>query len=185
MLERKQKELGFFSSAAWKEHRLDLARVGIDALRGFLQDLLDRHIERELPKVRHEIKNLLAATEAELANFGDERLTPTHMRMCLTRRSMEYYNLARAALEGNYHAQDADFFSLEGYSMRLRAEVHKLNGLFAKVRTLRSPRLASSNSRRPMFALVAGNSLAITITSFLQSCSMSTLIYGRISRIST
>ncbi|KUJ16853.1 putative dynamin GTPase [Mollisia scopiformis] len=129
--ERKQKELEFFSSAAWTEHRLDPARVGIDALREFLQDLLDRHIERELPKVRNEIKTLLAATEAELANFGDERPTPTHMRMFLTRRSMEYYNLARAALEGNYYAQDTDFFGLEGYSMRLRAEVHKLNGLFA------------------------------------------------------
>ncbi len=139
--EWKQKELEFFSSAPWIEHWLDPARVSIDALREFLQDLLDRHVARELPKVRNKIKILLVATEVELANFGDKRLTPTYMHMFLTRRSMEYYNLARAALEKNYHAQDTDFFSLAGYFMRLRAEVHKLNGLFAtRIRETRSKR---------------------------------------------
>ena len=130
--ERKQKELEFFSSAKWREHRLDPARLGISALREFLQDLLNRHVERELPKVCNEIKDLLRKTEAELDNLGDERSTPAHMRTFLTRLSMEYYELAQAALDGNYHERNTNFFDgVEGRSVRLRAEVHRLNGSFA------------------------------------------------------
>ncbi|KAG4430258.1 hypothetical protein IFR05_014254 [Cadophora sp. M221] len=130
--ERKRKELEFFSSAAWSVLQLDPARLGVDALREFLQDLLDRHIERELPKVRNEIQTLLASTEAELASLGDERPTLAHMRIFLTRCSMEYCNLAQAALDGNYHDRERSFFDgSEGYAMRLRAEIHELNSAFA------------------------------------------------------
>jgi GTPase SAR1 family protein len=130
--QRKREELDFFCSPGWKEHRLDPDRLGVNALREFLQDLLDRHVERELPKVRNEIKSLLAETEARLANLGDERPTVAHMRMFLTRRSMEFHCLAQAALDGNYHERDAGFFNDSGgYSTRLRAEVHRLNGSFA------------------------------------------------------
>ena len=120
----------FFSSPAWKEHRLDPTRLGVTALREYLQDLLDGHIERELPKVRSEIKSLLAGTEAQLANLGDERPSTAHMRMFLTRRSMEFHGLAQSALDGNYHERDTDFFK-EHHTTRLRAEVHRLNGSFA------------------------------------------------------
>jgi len=97
-----------------------------------LQNLLDRHVERELPKVRNEIKALLVKTENDIANLGDERPTPAHMRMFLTRRSMEYCELAQAALIGNYHDRNSNFFEgKQGLSSRLRAEVHRLNGEFA------------------------------------------------------
>lgn len=130
--ERKRKELEFFSSALWKGHQLDPSRLGVNALRDFLQGLLDRHIERELPKVRDEIRALLLSKEAELARLGEDRSTVAHMRMFLTRCSMEYYNLAQAALEGNYMERDTNFFNgQQGDSTRLRAEVHSMNGLFA------------------------------------------------------
>ncbi|CZS94323.1 related to dynamin GTPase [Rhynchosporium graminicola] len=128
--ERKHQELDFFSSLVWKEHRLDPTRLGVTPLREYLQDLLDGHIERELPKVRTEIKSLLASTEAQLANLGDERPSTAHMRMFLTRRSMEFHGLIQSALDGNYHERDADFFR-DHHSTRLRAEVHRLNGSFA------------------------------------------------------
>lgn len=35
----------------WQQHNLDMSRVGVEKLRLFLQDLLDTHIEKELPKV--------------------------------------------------------------------------------------------------------------------------------------
>ncbi|KAH7317218.1 dynamin family protein [Rhexocercosporidium sp. MPI-PUGE-AT-0058] len=74
----------------------------------------------------------LASTEAELASLGDEHPMLAHMRMYLTRCSMEYCNLAQAALDGNYHDRERSFFDgSEGYTMRLRAEIHKLNGAFA------------------------------------------------------
>lgn len=128
--DRKRQELEFFSSPVWKEHRLNPARLGVTSLREYLQDLLDGHIERELPKVRSEIKSLLANTEAQLATLGDERPSPAHMRMFLTRRSMEFHGLVQSALDGNYHERDAEFFR-DNHTTRLRAEVHRLNGSFA------------------------------------------------------
>ena len=132
--ERRRDEHQFFCSAAWKDQQLDMDRVGIESLRTFLQDLLEQHIERELPKVRAEIKALLLRKESEISNLGDERPTVGHMRMFLTRLSMRFYTLAQAALDGNYHVSDFSSFNgfdeLEG-STRLRAEVHRLNGEFA------------------------------------------------------
>ncbi|KAK6858989.1 hypothetical protein PG995_004842 [Apiospora arundinis] len=43
--------LGFFMNPVWQQHNLDMSRVGVEKLRLFLQDLLDTHIEKELPKV--------------------------------------------------------------------------------------------------------------------------------------
>ena len=127
MSERRQHELEFFASSTWKEQRLDPSRLGVYALREFLQDLLGRHIERELPKVRNEIKTLLKDTEAELASLGDKRPTLAHKRMFLTRRSIEFHRLAQAALDSNYHESDSDFCDSENYSIRLRVEVHRTN----------------------------------------------------------
>jgi hypothetical protein len=130
--ERMRQEVDYFFSAPWKEHRLDPDRVGIHALREFLQVLLDRHVERELPQVCREIKALLTETEAELASLGDERLTVAHLRMFLTRTSMEFHSLARAALDGNYYERDGSFFDDPvTQATRLRAEVHRLNRDFA------------------------------------------------------
>ncbi|KAF4955339.1 hypothetical protein FSARC_11873 [Fusarium sarcochroum] len=47
---RSHRELQFFSSPAWLSQGLDFDRIGAEKLRVFLQDLLDTHIERELPK---------------------------------------------------------------------------------------------------------------------------------------
>jgi len=41
---------------------LSMDRVGILSLRSYLQSLLDQHIERELPKVREEVKLLMKKT---------------------------------------------------------------------------------------------------------------------------
>ncbi|KAH8586857.1 hypothetical protein B0O99DRAFT_656641 [Bisporella sp. PMI_857] len=121
-------------NAAWKEQQLDISRVGIEALRTFLQELLEQHIEREFPKVRSEIKKLLFQTESEIADLGDERSSVGHMCMFLTRLSMGFYNLAQAALDGNYHVESSSFFDDSDEfenPTRLRAEVHRLNGEFA------------------------------------------------------
>jgi hypothetical protein len=56
--------------------------------------LLDRHIEKELPGVHDEIRTLLIATEAELANLGNEHPMVAYMRIFLTRYSIEHYNVA-------------------------------------------------------------------------------------------
>lgn len=108
-----------------------MSRVGIETLRTFLQELLEQHIGRELPRVRAEIKKLLLQTETQVASLGDERPTAGHIRMFLTRLSMRFYGLTQAALDGNYHASDFTFFDEFENPTRLRTEVHRLNGLFA------------------------------------------------------
>jgi len=113
---------------------LHQSRLGIDSLKLFLQELLDRHIEKELPKVRREIKALLTLTEGNLAKLGDERPTVNHIRMFLTRLSMKFHSLTQAALDGNYNWTDDNFFTTsdgDRSSTRLRAELHSLNGNFS------------------------------------------------------
>lgn len=129
---RQQQEIQFFNSSPWKEQNLDKTRVGIDNLRNFLQQLLDTHIEHELPKVRKEVASLLRATEYELAQIGPERSSVSQIRMFLTHVSMEFFNLTKAALDGNYGGRDSRFFAAGTRTdTRLRARIHMANEQFA------------------------------------------------------
>ncbi|KAJ4856509.1 dynamin central region domain-containing protein [Trichoderma breve] len=130
MAARSNLERRFFSGPAWANQNLDMSRVGAENLRIFLQDLLDTHIERELPKVREEIKKLLAERDAELRSLGEARPTTDLIRNFLTALSMRFYELLQAALDGNYHSIDTRFFSESDIS-RLRARVQKSNTKFA------------------------------------------------------
>ncbi|KAE8551174.1 hypothetical protein EYB25_007410 [Talaromyces marneffei] len=128
---RSQRELEFFSEPKWASQHLDRNRVGANKLRQFLQVLLDSHIEKELPKVRDEIKKSLTTTEAELRFMGDARSSVAHVRSFMTNLSMKYYELLQAALNGSYQSIDVDFFSqIEG--SRLRARIQQINTDFAK-----------------------------------------------------
>lgn len=133
--ERKRREVAFFASSPWAEQNLDPERVGIDALTSFLQQLLNDHIESELPKVRSEASALLALTENDLDAMGEERPTVGHHRMFLTRLSMQFFNLAHAALDGSYLELESglsDGGNDVDVSHRLRAQVHILNGSFSE-----------------------------------------------------
>ncbi|KAK5201682.1 hypothetical protein LTR41_012124, partial [Exophiala xenobiotica] len=79
---------------------LDPARLGIVALRTNLQQLLDRRIEKELPKVRHDVRELLTRTEADLATMGEERDSASKMRMFLTRLAMAIDQAVTSTLNG-------------------------------------------------------------------------------------
>ncbi|KAF9876541.1 dynamin [Colletotrichum karsti] len=128
---RAELETIFFSSPAWKEQNLDMSRVGVDNLKIFLQELLDGHLDRELPKVRDEIRRVLATTEEELKAMGPERRSLSDIRSFMTNLSMRYYQLAQAALDGNYHHSDGEFFG-GGNGNRLRSHIHQQNSDFAK-----------------------------------------------------
>ncbi|KAJ0383915.1 hypothetical protein COL922a_009457 [Colletotrichum nupharicola] len=126
---RSKREMEFFSSGAWKTQNLDTSRVGVDNLKSYLQDLLDAHLERELPKVRDKIRRVLSSTEDDLKSMGPERRSLNDIRSFMTNLSMRYYQLAEAALAGNYHSTDQQFFSKDS-GTRLRAIVHQENGNF-------------------------------------------------------
>ncbi|OJJ45924.1 hypothetical protein ASPZODRAFT_546800 [Penicilliopsis zonata CBS 506.65] len=131
--QRRKVEMDFFSSPVWTEQGLDSSRIGIDNLRTYLQDLLDSHIQREMPKVRKEVQQLLNNVTRELNELGTERKSPGQIRMYLTRTSTDYSNLVKAGVEGNYGGRDAKFFQIEDDEMfvRLRAEIHLENEKFA------------------------------------------------------
>ena len=128
---RESKERSFFQTSPWREQNLDKDRTGISALRHFLQKLLDRHIEHELPRVREEIETLAASVEQKLNHFGEERTELTEMRLFLSRLAMKFHSITTAALSGNYHDTDPDFFphsvlSSDREVNRLRAMVLSL-----------------------------------------------------------
>lgn len=130
--ERQRQETRFFNSSPWKEQNLDKTRVGVENLRSFLQQLLDNHIERELPKVRKEMEALLRSTERELAQIGPERSSIGQVRMFLTHISMEFYSLTKAAVDGSYGGRDSVFFAAgTNPETRLRARIHIMNEEFA------------------------------------------------------
>jgi GTPase SAR1 family protein len=132
--QRQLNEERYFQCNPWKEQALDQERVGIQSLRTYLQGLLDQHIERELPKVREEIRKLMLVVEQDLAALGEDRPTLTHLRMFLSRLAMQFHNLTASALNGTYHETDAAFFVEDdgtNQSRRLRARIHYLNGSFA------------------------------------------------------
>ncbi|KAJ3945792.1 uncharacterized protein N0V96_004133 [Colletotrichum fioriniae] len=131
---RAEREMNFFSSPAWKAQDLDMSRVGIENLKVFLQELLDEHLEGELPKLKDEIRRKLDLFEKDLEDMGPERRSLADIRSFMTNLSMRYYQLAQAALDGNYHCSEAAFFKKKNGS-RLRSLVHQRNGAFAaKVR---------------------------------------------------
>ncbi|KAI6853806.1 hypothetical protein KC365_g15983 [Hortaea werneckii] len=127
MFEREQKELKYFSSSPWKDAGLDRTRIGVAPLRRFPQDLLNRHTERDMPKVREEVRTLLKSTEESISGLGEERPTTIHMRMFLSRLAMRHHNLTNAALIGDYDSSELEFFNTSHTeSRRLRAFIHSL-----------------------------------------------------------
>ena len=132
---RNERERYFFQSPPWKEQSLDRNRVGIVALRGFMQSLLDQHIDKELPKVREEIRKLVRKTEEDVLVLGDERPTIAHIRMFVSRLAMRFYNLTTAGLNGDYLGGDTQFFDVDSEGsrrfIRLRAFVHRTNTIFS------------------------------------------------------
>ncbi|KAJ5533419.1 dynamin GTPase [Penicillium frequentans] len=130
---RKRAEEAFFSSEPWCDLGLDASRVGIENLRTFLQELLDSHIERELPKVRQELRELLERNRQSLAALGMERTSASQVRIYLTQISADFQSLVRAGVDGDYGGRDVRFFNVQGkdFANRLRAVVHLENEKFA------------------------------------------------------
>jgi GTPase SAR1 family protein len=122
-------ESTFFAQTAWRRHAIHTDRVGISKLKEFVQVLLHEHIEREIPKVREELKKKLFDLELKQKGLGKARPTLNDIRSFLTERSMRFHQLAQDSLQGHYLGSEADFFQHE---TRLRALVHRENFTFAE-----------------------------------------------------
>jgi Histidyl-tRNA synthetase len=91
--ERRKTELAYFSTEVWKKQGLDPSRVRVDKLRCFLEEILNSHIERELPKVREDIRRLLREKNEELDELRAERKSPNQIRIFLIKMATNYYNI--------------------------------------------------------------------------------------------
>lgn len=100
MDERRKVETDFFANQPWNRLGLDPSHVDIDNLRVFMQDLLNRQFERELPKVRKDVAQLLNEICEELMDLETERTSPAQIRMYLIRIGTDFQNLVRARVEG-------------------------------------------------------------------------------------
>jgi GTPase SAR1 family protein len=156
--EREANEQRFFQSPPWKG-RLDTEKVGIIKLKQYLQKLLDSHIEKELPKVRHDMKTKIRTATDALAMLPVDRPTPADKRTFLTELAGKYQRLLNAALNGEYGSTGGDFFAASGHDIgptRLRALVHDVNTDFAdymreKGRTTFLRSKSSPSERVPAF----------------------------------
>ena len=124
----------YFQFSPWKEEALSADRVEVESLQRFLQKLLKQHIERELPRVREEIKYIMNRLKQKIDALDDERSTTDHLRVFLFRLAMRFHNLIFSALDGNYFDSDTTFFDdshIEHHSRRIRALTHRLNTEFS------------------------------------------------------
>ena len=97
-------EAFFLSSAPWNS--VGKARVGADALKSRLGELLNEHVRRTFPTVRAEIHKLLKAATAELESLGPQRESTEQQRHHLTDVSFQFQDIVRLALSGQYSAHD-------------------------------------------------------------------------------
>ncbi|KAI0521232.1 interferon-induced GTP-binding protein Mx [Xylaria bambusicola] len=137
LAERNLAEMRFFRESNFnclpKEH------VGIDTLRTRLSVLLFEHVKHEFPRFGRDLRFALRDAQDERNRLGAARSTPVECRAYLSRLSMGYYELCKAAVNGNYEGSFFHFGSNEEFSWnskgsiaRLRAMVQDLNAEFTR-----------------------------------------------------
>ncbi|PQE04988.1 interferon-induced GTP-binding Mx protein [Rutstroemia sp. NJR-2017a BBW] len=142
LLQRNSKENSWFRTSNFKVLPKDT--VGVEKLRTRLAALLFEHVKKELPKLRSELENQLAAYEDGLATYGDSRSTAVECRAYLVQLSTEVQKICAAAIEGHYEGKyfqcevDKEFKLGDKYALaRTRAVVQKKNMQFADLMRLK------------------------------------------------
>ncbi|THX71492.1 dynamin GTPase [Aureobasidium pullulans] len=99
--DRSAVEKAFFRDRApWNE--LDQDRVGVDALRIRLQEVLASNIRREFPNVKREVLHKLSTAKRALKELGDQRQTPDEQRRFAMDIASRFREIVSLALNGNY-----------------------------------------------------------------------------------
>ena len=136
--DRNASEATYFRTSNFKTLPRDC--VGINALRTRLSQLLFDHIKQELPRLREDLELALANTKAELDSLGDCRSTAQDCRAYLLQLSLDYRDICKAAVGGNYEGNYFEYNTDQTFSVnspvairRLRAVVQKMNTEFADI----------------------------------------------------
>ncbi len=130
-LERNMSEAAYFRTSNFKTLHRDC--VGIDSLRSRLSQLLFNHIKQELPKLREDLEKALADTKGGLATMGSRRTTAQDCRAYLMQLSLDYRDVCKAAVGGNYEGEYFKHSSEQPttHRRRLRAVVQYMNSRFS------------------------------------------------------
>lgn len=142
-LERNASEAHYFSTSNFKSLPKDC--VGIDSLRKRLSHQLFEHVKQELPRLREDLDAALSESRDQLKLMGAKRATAQDCRAYLTQLSQTYFEICKAAVDGNYEGnfftstEDNEIFSPESSwaIRRLRALVQYMNTEFANELRLR------------------------------------------------
>ncbi|KAK6515208.1 hypothetical protein TWF506_007552 [Arthrobotrys conoides] len=128
---RARQEANYFAGARWQQPtaQLNKSRVGMPNLFKYLQEYLEEHIKRELPKVLDDIRQLLKGADNALRPFGPERHEVVDIRAYLTDISLKYRDICKYGVKGTYENLGDSFFKED--DTRLRAQVQQFNDQFA------------------------------------------------------
>ena len=107
-LERNTYEASYFRKSNFKELPVDC--VGVEALRSRLSALLFEHVKRELSKLRQDLQMALEDAENQLGVMGIARTNASECRNYLAHLSLDFYEVCRAGVDGNYRG---DFFQVD------------------------------------------------------------------------
>ncbi|KAL5348083.1 hypothetical protein ACLOAV_006563 [Pseudogymnoascus australis] len=110
---RTRKERSFFSTDPWSSLPKD--RVGVDALKSRLQDLLSEIVQREFPKIKRQIEQRLILCKKNLSAMGADRETSEQQRHYLEGIAAQFERITNDALSANYCRHD-----LFGQDLNLR-----------------------------------------------------------------
>ncbi|KFY31209.1 hypothetical protein V493_01317 [Pseudogymnoascus sp. VKM F-4281 (FW-2241)] len=97
---RTRKERSFFGTDPWSSLPKD--RVGVDALKSRLQDLLSEIVQREFPKIKRQIEQRLTLCKKNLCSMGADRETPEQQRHFLEGIAAQFERITNDALSANY-----------------------------------------------------------------------------------
>jgi hypothetical protein len=117
-------EKSFFKTHPWSELRKD--HVGIGALKGYLGQLLYRHVRDEFPSLVKELRQLVEDANKERDALGPARQTPVEQRQYLTRLAGKYQHAVGNALLGNYVS------GLDARELKLRMLLQNMNEGFGR-----------------------------------------------------
>ena len=113
--------------------------VGSTSLWDRLSQMLFEHVKQELPKLRKDLEEAMTESRRPLEAMGSRQTTPQDCKSFLTRLSLDFYEVGKAAVngycEGEYYAPNSDHqFSVESptTNRRLRAVIQYKNFQFSK-----------------------------------------------------
>lgn len=101
---RTRKEHNFFSTDPWSSLPKD--RVGVEALKSRLQDLLSEIVQREFPKIKRQIEQRLVLCKKNLYAMGADRETSEQQRHYLEGIAAQFERITNDALSANYCRHD-------------------------------------------------------------------------------